>query len=198
MSSKKACKVWDSGREKRKGLVATSYEDLRKKGCATLNVPPGDLHKVVLERDGTQVCDSDYFDTLPDQTVFMFIKHGEDWSPQEGSDVVDSASVTDEGVIGSHRAWTLFLRVLEDPRTLTLMSNPDLIDLVELGDNLNSDGSFPVFIDRKLNVEGRREKADLIFDAAVRILNERQKISDAVDYVTLYQKAEAAASAQPE
>jgi hypothetical protein len=115
------------------------------------------------------------------------------------SDIVDAAaSITEEGVIGSHRAWSLFLRVLEDPRTLTLMSEEDLLDLADLGENVNSDGSYPQYIDRKLSNEGTRDKANMIFDAAVRMLDERRKIADAVDYVNLCRKAEASSEQERE
>ena len=32
--AKKPCKVWDAQKEKRKGIVATSFEEFRQKGKA--------------------------------------------------------------------------------------------------------------------------------------------------------------------
>ena len=37
--------------------------------------------RVVLETDGTQVEDPDYFITLPENTVFLILRQGEHWYP---------------------------------------------------------------------------------------------------------------------
>lgn len=37
--------------------------------------------KVVLEADGTQVEDPEYFCTLPENTVFLLLRQGEHWYP---------------------------------------------------------------------------------------------------------------------
>ncbi|KAK3872603.1 hypothetical protein Pcinc_022321 [Petrolisthes cinctipes] len=37
--------------------------------------------KVVLEADGTQVEDPEYFYTLPENTVFLLLRQGEHWYP---------------------------------------------------------------------------------------------------------------------
>ena len=55
------CYMWFSGREKL---------DL---GTARV--------RVVLESDGTQVEDPDYFSTLPENTVFLLLRQGEHWYP---------------------------------------------------------------------------------------------------------------------
>ncbi len=43
--------------------------------------------RAVLETDGTQVDDSEYFRSLPDNTVFLLLRLGERWSPA-GVDVI--------------------------------------------------------------------------------------------------------------
>jgi hypothetical protein len=50
-------------------------------GCTALGIAEDELKKIVLEKDGTQVTDADYFDSLPDQTVFLFLKEGQEWVP---------------------------------------------------------------------------------------------------------------------
>jgi hypothetical protein len=68
------------------------------------------------------------------------------------------------------------------------MTEDDLRDLMELGDTIN-DGSYPLFIDRKLDEGTRRQKASMIFDAVSRLLDERSKVTDALNYVNLYRNA---------
>jgi hypothetical protein len=42
-----------------------------------------DLSSIVLEKDGTHIADAEYFSSLPDQTIFLFLKHGEQWSSSD-------------------------------------------------------------------------------------------------------------------
>ena len=37
------------------------------------------IDRIVLESDGTEVDDEDYFHTLPPQTVFVILQKGEEW-----------------------------------------------------------------------------------------------------------------------
>lgn len=76
MVSMKAYKVQDVTRKKRTGIVADSFADLQYKGIKKLAVPPE--CRVYLE-DGTEVDDEDYFETLPPQTVFVFVRPDETW-----------------------------------------------------------------------------------------------------------------------
>jgi hypothetical protein len=45
--------------------------------------------RVVLETDGTEVDDREYFQTLPENSIFLFLRSGEIWRP-EGTDAVRS------------------------------------------------------------------------------------------------------------
>ncbi|XP_070000719.1 uncharacterized protein [Penaeus vannamei] len=77
---KRPYKVWDSGRQVRKGLVVSSFNELIEKGREKLDL--GEVRiKVVLEADGTQVEDPEYFCTLPENTVFLLLRQGEHWYP---------------------------------------------------------------------------------------------------------------------
>ncbi|XP_066972045.1 uncharacterized protein Drep2 isoform X3 [Macrobrachium rosenbergii] len=77
---KRPYKVWDSGRQIRKGLVVSSFNELIEKGREKLEL--GEVRiKVVLEADGTQVEDAEYFCTLPENTVFLLLRQGEHWYP---------------------------------------------------------------------------------------------------------------------
>ncbi|XP_068234885.1 uncharacterized protein Drep2 isoform X2 [Palaemon carinicauda] len=87
---KRPYKVWDSGRQIRKGLVVSSFNELIEKGREKLEL--GEVRiKVVLEADGTQVEDAEYFCTLPENTVFLLLRQGEHWYPA-GVEVLRQAS----------------------------------------------------------------------------------------------------------
>ena len=50
-------------------------------------VSSGESVRVVLESDGTQVEDGEYFQTLPENTIFIVLRPGELWAPA-GEDIV--------------------------------------------------------------------------------------------------------------
>lgn len=72
----KAYKIQDVNRKKRTGIVADSLADLKQKGKKKLAMTTD--CRVCLE-DGTEVEDDDYFNTLPLQTVFVFVRPEETW-----------------------------------------------------------------------------------------------------------------------
>lgn len=76
MARMKAYKIQDVNRKKRTGIVADSLADLKRKGMEKLAMTKD--FRVCLE-DGTEVEDDDYFNTLPHQTVFMFVRADETW-----------------------------------------------------------------------------------------------------------------------
>ncbi|GAB1604617.1 DNA fragmentation factor subunit beta-like [Argonauta hians] len=59
------------------GVSVNSFSKLISLGCEKLKMNPDGV-RVVLEEDGTLV-DSDYFKTLPQQTVFVFLREEEKW-----------------------------------------------------------------------------------------------------------------------
>lgn len=77
MKGSRAYKVQDVKRNARKGVVASSLAELTKKGVEKLRLPPEGC-RVCIE-DGTEVDDEEYFETLPAQTVFVFVKPDEEW-----------------------------------------------------------------------------------------------------------------------
>ncbi|KAL9969949.1 hypothetical protein ACROYT_G022237 [Oculina patagonica] len=72
----KAYKIQDVNRKKRTGIVANSFADLKQKGAKKLAISKD--CRVCLE-DGTEVEDEDYFNTLPHQTVLVFVRPDETW-----------------------------------------------------------------------------------------------------------------------
>lgn len=84
---KRPFKIWDGWRNIRKGLVVNSFEELLIRGREKLGVPVGEPVRLVLDSDGTQVEDGDYFRTLPNNTVLLLLRPGERWVPT-GVDVI--------------------------------------------------------------------------------------------------------------
>jgi hypothetical protein len=70
----KGCKVSDAKRRRTVGVACQTLDELRRKGREKLNIEE-DFRIELL--DGTSVEDKDYFQTLPSQTVFLFLKPDE-------------------------------------------------------------------------------------------------------------------------
>lgn len=56
-------------------------------GKEKLGVPQSENVSVVLESDGTQVEDGEYFKTLANNTILLLLRHGERWCPT-GVDII--------------------------------------------------------------------------------------------------------------
>ncbi|KAJ6641410.1 Cell death activator CIDE-3, partial [Pseudolycoriella hygida] len=87
---KRPLKIWDSYRNIRKGLVVGSFEELLVRGKDKLGVSASESVRLVLECDGTQVEDGEYFRTLANNTVLLLLRQGERWYPT-GVDVIKAA-----------------------------------------------------------------------------------------------------------
>ncbi|XP_063701009.1 uncharacterized protein LOC134831259 [Culicoides brevitarsis] len=87
---KRPLKIWDSLRSLRKGLVVGSFEELLVRGKDKLGIPASETVRLVLECDGTQVEDGEYFRTLANNTVLLLLRQGERWYPA-GVDVIKAA-----------------------------------------------------------------------------------------------------------
>ncbi|KAJ1528008.1 hypothetical protein ONE63_007934 [Megalurothrips usitatus] len=88
---KQPFKIWDSQRNLRKGLVVSSFEELVVRGKEKLGVPANEPARLVLESDGTQVEDGEYFRTLPHNSVLLLLRPGERWRPP-GVDIFRAAA----------------------------------------------------------------------------------------------------------
>lgn len=94
-SPTKPLKVWSWDRQKKISVTACSLHQAKMKGCENLKLSD-DVDKVtmVLEDDGTEVEDEDYFPFMPADTVLMFLAGDKKWTPREdmGIDEPDAAS----------------------------------------------------------------------------------------------------------
>lgn len=86
-------KVWNANRNVRKALVVGTYDEFLRKGRDKLCVSVGEPVRIVLESDGTQVEDGEYFQTLPENTIFIVLRPGEAWAPA-GEDIVSQVVST--------------------------------------------------------------------------------------------------------
>ncbi|XP_011348797.1 uncharacterized protein LOC105285927 isoform X1 [Ooceraea biroi] len=90
LRTKRPFKIWDSWRNVRKGLVVSNFEELIVRGKEKLGVPQNENVSLVLESDGTQVEDGEYFKTLGNNTILLLLRHGERWLPT-GVDIIRAA-----------------------------------------------------------------------------------------------------------
>ncbi|XP_049847460.1 DNA fragmentation factor subunit alpha-like isoform X1 [Schistocerca gregaria] len=74
-------KVVDLARECKKGVVASTLQELISRARGKLGVPDNVPVKIVLEQDGTEVDDDEYFSTVEKNTVVMLLKNDEKWLP---------------------------------------------------------------------------------------------------------------------
>lgn len=61
-------------------------------GKDKLGVPASEPVRLVLESDGTQVEDGEYFRTLANNTVLLLLRQGERWYPT-GVDVIKAGKI---------------------------------------------------------------------------------------------------------
>ena len=74
-------KVTDRLRQIRKGIAATSLIELKQKAMEKFGCADDQEVYLVLEEDGTELEDEEYFQTLPDNTRLMLLLHPDIWSP---------------------------------------------------------------------------------------------------------------------
>lgn len=72
--------------------MVSTYEEFQRKGREKLGLGSDEPISIVLEGDGTQVDDGEYFQTLPENSIFMFLRSGESWHPT-GSDSIKAGTI---------------------------------------------------------------------------------------------------------
>lgn len=72
-------RVCSWNREIRKGLTASTLEELKDRAAHTLLIST--LLSLVCEEDGTEVDSDEFLMTLPDNTVLMALEPGQTWRP---------------------------------------------------------------------------------------------------------------------
>lgn len=78
---KRPFKVTDRMRLYRKGMMASSLKELVQRARDKFSIDPWVEVYLVLEEDGTEVDDEEYFQTLPVNTRLMLLLKENLWSP---------------------------------------------------------------------------------------------------------------------
>ncbi|CAH0553735.1 unnamed protein product [Brassicogethes aeneus] len=174
--SGKPFKITDASRDVKKGVVANSLDDLTSKINEKLGIT-GEI-TIVLESDGTEIDDEEYFATLDPNIALMILKNEEKWVPQAPTcrlnlDQVDDARGGAElaGLVGKIKHNLCHVSLLGGAE-LEMLSDMDPESLVDI--------TFP----DKIFLEQLKE-------ASGRFLCEKRQAQDAMDLLRLYQEKEA-------
>lgn len=146
-STRRPYKACNSERTKTTGIVVASLEELKEKASFKLAIEPENC-RVFIEQDGTEVDDNEYFGFLDDQTKFMIVADGEEWTlgsqnatlHSQGSYGIFNASLernesveidgTDAGKTVDSISPDLLLRIKNDPAFFISFSDESLQDVI--------------------------------------------------------------------
>lgn len=201
MHNRKPYKIIDRKRETKKGVMAESLEELISRGKAKLNYAIDKKVYVVLEEDGTEVDEEEYFQTLPANTLLMLLYVGDRWSPF-GPPFTAQQNVVSGPTkrTGTHLAGASASS--DDQRDETDyysgLSRGHSFDLVTLLDRLHQDiGSIVLFSGRELELLSEFDADELTYkydmqflqtiqESAERHLTEKREIRDALGLLKIY------------
>ena len=77
-------KVCNSERTKTTGIVAESLQELKDRASSKFGATAANF-RVFLDSDGTEIDEEEYFSFLEDQTKFMIVSEGEEWTAGQES-----------------------------------------------------------------------------------------------------------------
>lgn len=164
--NKRPFKVWSSDHKIKKSVAVSSLQDLINTGCKKLKISPPVR---VLEEDGTEVDDEDYFSFLPDSTTLII-------SPESsGCDEVDTAIMSDSL---NNSLLPLAKVIKKDPRNIIQFTDEQLQLLVDT----DTEELAQLLGSPKSNVES-------IQDACQRHLDEKAEAKEALEILKLYHSA---------
>jgi len=207
MHNRKPYKIIDRKREVKKGVMAETLDELVNRGKAKLNYAIDKKVYVVLEEDGTEVDEEEYFQTLPANTLLMLLFSGDRWSPF-------GPPFTNVAAAPNNKDRRTLLAASSTSASMASKDEPDLsrgpsFDLATLLDRLHTDiGSIAMFSGQELEVLAEFEPEDLvgykydtaflrqIKEAADRHLEEKREIRNALGLLNLYHKSSKSKSQQ--
>ncbi|XP_072389869.1 DNA fragmentation factor subunit alpha-like [Diabrotica undecimpunctata] len=173
----KPFKITNQSRDIKKGIVAGSLEDLTSKVRDKLNIEENENITVVLETDGTEIDDEEYFGTLDPNTSLMILTEGENWRPPSAPCPLNMDQVDDSkgcsglvGLVGKLRNNLCHVSLLGGAE-LELLSDMDPESLVDI--------TFP-----------DRDFLESLKEASGRYLCEKRQAQDAMDLLRLYKEKE--------
>ncbi|XP_075226963.1 DNA fragmentation factor subunit alpha-like [Lycorma delicatula] len=163
-------KVVDCSREKRFGVVASSLQEFIDKACEKLGIT-GSV-KVVLEQDGTEVDEEEYFNTLERNTSLMILAGNEKWV-QQGRNL----RVPGDEVDGGRGLGRLLNRLHDDLSHVSLLGGCEL----ELLSDMDPDSLTDIIPDKAF--------LDQLKEASGRFLSDKRQAQEALDLLKLYHTA---------
>lgn len=131
--TKKPCKIWNSKREKKISMTVSTFQELVERGSQKLGLQ-GQNVTVVLEDDGCEVDEEDYFSFLPDDTIFMFLEGSVKWTSAANSSTHtdDTDSVVFESDVPENDISRLLPEMQSNPTKIALLTEDQLQEIVEL------------------------------------------------------------------
>ncbi|XP_060066685.1 DNA fragmentation factor subunit alpha-like [Ylistrum balloti] len=179
MSTARPFRIWSYDRSVKKGIIASSLHELVQKGREKVGILPEETVRVVLEEDGTEIDDDDYFLFLPHNTTLMLLTRDQSWAVEgkenrSGLDEPDFM-IGGEGQQISERTIELITGLQKDITRLIAFSNEDLQGVIDL--------SVPALANLLHDTESY---AEAVQEACQRHLDERMQTSEAMDLLRLY------------
>ncbi|VVC27892.1 Hypothetical protein CINCED_3A003535 [Cinara cedri] len=165
----KPYKIIDSKRKLKIGIVASSLSDFITKAQKKFKID-GTI-KVVLESDGTEIDEDDYFATLEKNTLIMILKPDEKWCSY--SDISIEEHIHDE-TDSTQSLYNLIQRLQNDIGQIAFLGGCDLELLSDMDPDCLVDMSFD------------RSFLDEIKEASGRYLYEKREAQDALNLLKLY------------
>lgn len=172
--TRKPYKLMDRTRTIKKGVTASCLEELIGLGRQKLGYKPKQDVYLVLEEDGTEIDENDYFQTLPENTTLMLLFTEDRWSPFATIDQTDSAAAS------RNRLVEILCRLEKDPGTIALLDGSDLELLAEM-DMKETMTRFPRFNTAFLSQ---------LQEASDRHLLEKNGIRDTLGLLNIYHRAQ--------
>jgi len=172
--TRKPYKLMDRTRTIKKGVTASSLDELLGLARQKLGYKPKQDVYLVLEEDGTEIDENDYFQTLPENTTLMLLFTEDRWSPFATIDQTDSAAAS------RNRLVEILCRLEKDPGTIALLDGSDLELLAEM-DMKETMTRFPRFNNAFLKQ---------LQEASDRHLLEKNGIRDTLGLLNIYHRSQ--------
>lgn len=160
--------------------MAATLEDLLKKGRQLLGIPESEPVSAVLEEDGTEISDEDYFAFIRHNTTIMMLRTGQKWMPVGADDPFggDEVDNLDCNMEISDRLKHLIAGLQKNITRIITLSNDDLQLIVEM------DVALLAHL-----LQDTENFAKSIQEACQRHLDERTQTAEAMDLLRLYHTA---------
>ncbi|XP_003701488.1 DNA fragmentation factor subunit alpha [Megachile rotundata] len=178
-------KIVDHAREKRKGITASSLKELTSIARNRLSLPLDAELTIVLEQDGTEVDDEEYFATLERNTSLMVLYGDQKWVAAGSSKAASRYIVVDDvdNVEGGQRDEIRRRRPPIEPLVSSLHGDPSHISLLggndlELLSDMDPDSLADIVPDR-IFLEQLKE-------ASGRFLAEKRQAQESMALLQMY------------